>query len=230
MLVGHIAAGLVAKRITPKISLGSAVMASLLPDLLWCIFLITGLEHVHFKPGRGAANYFDTSDIALSHSLLMDAMWAALFAASYFFLRRYARGAWILFAAVLSHWLLDFASHRPDMPLAPGVQKYFGLGLWTSLPATVLLEGGFWLLAIILYLRSTRTRRGAGPYVFWGMVALLTLAWYNNITGPPPPSPLAAGIASLIFFSLVVAWAYWMEKIRAARVGNSAKKNASGAS
>jgi hypothetical protein len=167
----------------------------------------------------GAGNYFDAYDIAMSHSLLMGAVWAALFAAAYFLRRHYPRGAWILFAAVLSHWFLDFVSHRPDMPLAPGVHRYFGLGLWNSIPATVIVEGGFWLVAIVLYARATHPKNRAGVYAFWTVVVLLTLAWYNNIAGPPPRNPHTAPIVSLIFFSLVVAWAYWMNRLRPAKAG-----------
>jgi len=219
MFVGHLAVGLVAKRIEPKLSLGTGVLAAMLVDLLWAIFLIAGIEHVHFKPGMGAGNYFDAYDIAMSHSLLMGAVWAALFAAAYFLRRHYPRGAWILFAAVLSHWFLDFVSHRPDMPLAPGVHRYFGLGLWNSIPATVIVEGGFWLVAIVLYARATHPKNRAGVYAFWTVVVLLTLAWYNNIAGPPPRNPHTAPIVSLIFFSLVVAWAYWMNRLRPAQPG-----------
>ncbi len=219
MLVGHLAVGFVAKRVEPKISLGTLVLAPMIADLLWCLFMIAGIEHVQFKPGMGAANYVAASDVAMSHSLLMDAIWAALFAAAYFLGRRDPREAWVLFAAVLSHWPLDFVSHRPDMPLAPGVPKYFGLGLWTSLPATLIVEGGFWLLAIVLYARGTRPLKRLGVYAFWIVIALLTLAWYNNVAGPPPPNPRTAPIASLIFFSLIVAWAYWMNRLRPAQAG-----------
>jgi hypothetical protein len=103
------------------------------------------------------------------------------------------------------------------MPLAPGVHRYFGLGLWASVPATVIVEGGFWLLAVIMYVRATRPKHWAGVYAFWPVVALLTLAWYNNVAGPPPPNPRAAPVASLVFFSLAVAWAYWMNRLRPAR-------------
>ena len=44
-----------------------------------------------------------------------------------------------------------------------------------------------------------------------------TLVWYNNITGPPPPSARVAGVTSLIFFSLTVAWAYWINRLRPAK-------------
>src|SRR5215475_10232933 len=69
---------------------------------------------VQFKPGIGAANYFAASDIGISHSLLMDGLWAALLAAAYSLKRRNPRGAWVFFGAALSRWLLDWISHRPD--------------------------------------------------------------------------------------------------------------------
>jgi hypothetical protein len=218
MHVGHFAVGFVAKRVEPKLSLGTLVLAAMLADFLWCIFMVAGIEHVRFKPGMGAANYADAYDIAVSHSLLMNAVWAALFAGAYFWWRRYRRGAWVLFVVVVSHWLLDFLAHRPDMPLAPGVNRYFGLGLWTNVPATIIVEGGFWLLAIIIYARATHPKKRLGTFAFWSVVALLTLIWYNNIAGPPPPNPRTAPIFSLIYFSLVVAWAYWMNLLRPARV------------
>jgi hypothetical protein len=214
MLVGHFAVALVAKRVEPQLSLGTTVLAAMLADFLWCLFMMAGVEQVQLRPGIGAANYWHPTNIALSHSLLMDAIWGALFAGAFVFVRRRPRGAWFLFAAVLSHWLLDFVSHRPDMPLLPGVPRYFGLGLWTSVPLTLVVEGGIWLLALVFYARATRPARRTGTYAFWSVVVLLTLAWYNNIAGPPPPNPQTAPIASLVFFSLVVAWGYWMNRLR----------------
>jgi hypothetical protein len=182
----------------------------MLADVLWCVFMIAGIEHVQFRPGKGAANYFAASNIEWSHSLGMDAVWAATFAGGYFLWRRSARAVWILFFAVLSHWLLDFISHRPDMPLAPGVPVHFGLGLWASLPATVILEGGFWTFAVIAYFLASHPRNWASAGAYWGGVIILTLIWYSNLTGPPPPDPHTAPIVSLIFFALSVMWAYWM--------------------
>jgi hypothetical protein len=146
----------------------------------------------------------------------MDAAWGALLATAYYLARHYARGAWLLFAAVMSHWLLDFIAHRPDMALVPGVHRYFGLGLWSSVAATVIVEGGMWLIAIVVYVRCTRPRNRTGVYAFWIVVAFLTVAWYGNIAGPPPASPRAMAVNSLIFFSCVIAWAYWMNRLRPA--------------
>jgi hypothetical protein len=214
MLVGHFAAALTAKSIEPRVSLGTLVLAAMAADLLWSIFMIAGVEHVEFRSGKGAANYLVASDISKSHSLLMGVVLAGLLGAIFLMKRRDARVAWVVCAMVLSHWILDWISHRPDMPLAPGVERYFGLGLWTSIPATLVVEGGFWLLALILYASRNRAATRLGSLAFWSVVVLLTLAWYNNIAGPPPPDPRAAPIISLLFFSLVVAWAYWMNRTR----------------
>jgi hypothetical protein len=214
MFVGHFAVGFIAKRTEPTLSLGTCVLAATLADLLWPIFMIAGLERVEFQPGMGAGNYLVASNIALSHSLLMDSLWGALFASTCFLSGRNLRGACILFAAVVSHWFLDVIAHRPDLPLAPGAHWYLGLGLWTSVPATILVEGGLWLLGITLYVRITRAKNRAGVYGFWIAIALFTLFWYQNVAGPPPANPRSAPISSLIFFSLVVAWAYWMNWLR----------------
>src|SRR5688572_32779758 len=118
MLVGHLAAALVARRIEPRVSLGTWTLAAFFADLVTFPLLITGVEHFESVPGV-ELNRTIGRHIVYSHSLLMDVFWALLFAGVYFLLRRYSRGAYLLFAVVLSHWVLDVISHRPDMPLAP---------------------------------------------------------------------------------------------------------------
>src|SRR5262245_10197477 len=135
MLVGHYSVALIAKRLEPRLPLGTATFAAMLADFLWCVFMIGGIEEVRIKPGltlssaMRAVDVLQAARIQFSHSLATDIVWAALFGGIYFFYRRNLPGAYILFGVVLSHWLLDFASHPPDMPLAPGLDRYFGLGL-----------------------------------------------------------------------------------------------------
>jgi hypothetical protein len=222
MFVGHLALGMVAKRIEPKISLGVWMLAVMLADLICFAFLIAGIEHFDVEPAVArnpfvGLNFVRNIFFAYSHSLLMNAIWAALFAAAYFLLRRYAQGAWMLFAAVLSHWPLDFITHNPDMPLAPGASAVYGLGLWNSIPATLIIEGGFWLLAIILYVRAAHPNKRAGIYAFWLVIAFITLLWYGNIKRGINPNPVKAGINGLILCSLLVGWAYWMNRLRPAQ-------------
>jgi membrane-bound metal-dependent hydrolase YbcI (DUF457 family) len=218
MLVGHYSVALIAKRVVPQLTLGTAVLAAMLADLLWCVFLIAGWEEVRMKPGSimaagaRAIDVLEASSVAYSHSLATDIVWAALFGGLYFFWKRNLSAAWILFAAVLSHWLLDFASHPPDMPLAPGVDLYFGLGLWSSIRATIVVEGFIWLLCIIVYVSGIQARR-SGRYLFFAGAALLTLAWLGNIAGPPPSNVRTIGFSSLIFFSLTIVWAYYVERL-----------------
>ena len=216
MHVGHFAVGFVAKSVDTKLSLGTLVFAAMLVDFLWCIFMLAGIDHVGFKPGKGAANYLVAFDISWSHSLVTTAIWAALLAGAYFLWKRYSRGALLIFLVALSHWPLDVLAHPPDMTIAPGIHRHLGLGLWTNVLATVVVEGGLWLLAIILYLRVTRSRKWLGTIVFWVGIILLTLIGYNNVAGPPPPNPSIVPITSLIYFSLVIGWAYWVNKLRSA--------------
>ena len=213
MHVGHFAAGFLGKRVEPQLSLGTMVLAAMLADFLWCIFLLAGLEQVQITSGLGAANYFHPTNIALSHSLLMLLAWAAIFAGTYFWWRRKKREAVLLFILVLSHWPLDVIAHRPDMPWTPGIDQYLGLGLWTNIPATLVVEGGLWVVGILIFLRTTRWRRRLALLAFWPVVLLLTLAFYNNIAGPPPPNLQIGPIFSLIYFSLVVAWSYWINRL-----------------
>ena len=217
MHVGHFATGLIGKRVDPKLSLGTMILASMLADVLWGVFMLAGVEEVEITNGRGAGNYFHPINIALSHSLVMLSVWGALFAGAHFLWRRSGHAALLLFFLVVLHWPLDVIAHKSDMPLAPGLPQQFGFGLWTNLIATILVEGGLWLLSIVLYLRTTRSRSRLALFIFWPVVLLVTLSWLNNIAGPPPPDVRIAPMLSLIYFSLIIAWGYWVNRLRPAR-------------
>lgn len=215
MLVGHFAVALVAKRTEPALSLGTLVFAALLADVLAFTLVAAGVEHFRIATDV-QRNRLIGENIVYSHSLLMDVLWGALLAGAYFVWRRHACGAWILFAAVVSHWPLDLVSHRPDMRIGPGIPRAFGFGLWNSIPATLMVEGGMWLLAIVLYVRVSRPKKRTGVYAFWIGIVILTLAWLGNISTPPGPgqSAVAAGLTSLVFFGCAIGWAYWMDRAR----------------
>lgn len=215
MFVGHYGIGLAAKRFAPRTSLGTFVLAALWADLLVWALVIAGVEHIGIKPGITLTNSFDLYDYPISHSLLMDALWGALFGAGYYAVRRYWRGSVVIFAAVLSHWFLDFIAHRPDMPLVLGSRRYYGLGLYNSRGGMMVVEGLIWLGGIVIYLRATRAQKRLGTFVFWLGVSLVTWIWAVSLRGLPPPGTVVqAGISSLIFMCVTVAWAYWVDQLR----------------
>jgi membrane-bound metal-dependent hydrolase YbcI (DUF457 family) len=213
MFIGHFAVALASKRLSPRTSLGTLFAAAQLLDLIWPVLVLLGVETVRIDPGNTAFTPLDFTSYPWTHSLLMALVWAAVFALAYRARTRSARGAWVTGGLVLSHWLLDLATHRPDLPLAPGAVRV-GLGLWGSVPATILVEGGLFLAGVYLYWKSTRPRNRVGAFAFWSLVVFLIAIYAANILGPPPPSDRAIGAAGLALW-LFVLWAAWADRNRA---------------
>ncbi len=61
------------------------------------------------------------------------------------------------------------------------------MGLWNSLPATLLLEGCIFLAGFLLYLRATKAKNRKGLFGLWGLMLFLVIIYFVNIMGPPPP-------------------------------------------
>jgi membrane-bound metal-dependent hydrolase YbcI (DUF457 family) len=223
MGVGHFGLGLAAKRLEPGISLGTLIFAVMLADLVCFPLLIAGVERVHVL--AGVATNRMVGDFPWSHSLLMDVVWGGLVAGAFFLWRRNRSGALLLFGAVVSHWVLDVVSHRPDMQFAPGVAAVLGFGLWNSFPATLIVEGGLWVMGVVVYLRATRAKGRAGAILFWAGALLLTLAWEGNVRRGMDPDPVRAGVGGVIFFSMVIGWAYGVDRLRSSgRIGDRASR------
>jgi hypothetical protein len=219
MFVGHFAVGMAAKRAAPRTSMGTLVLAALLADLLVWIFVVAGIEHIAIRRGITTTNALDLYDYPISHSLLMDVVWGGLMGGGYYAVRKYARGSWLIFLAVVSHWVLDWISHRPDMPLAPGLHTYFGLGLFNSRPGMLIVEGSIWLGGVLLYEHATRSKKRAGFWTLYAGVVILTWLWVDSLNGAPPPvSPVQMGKIDVVFILILVAWAYWVDWLRTAAV------------
>ena len=215
MFIGHIAVGLAAKRAAPRTSLGTLAVAVEFADLLWPIFLLLGWEQVRIVPRMTVVTPLDFVSYPISHSLLADIGWASLFAGLYLIAKRYPKGAFVIWACVMSHWILDVISHRPDMPLYPGGQVFVGLGLWNSLPGTLLVEGAMLAAGVAIYLRSTRAKDKTGVIAFWALIIVFVIFYLANVFGPPPPSLKALKITALCGW-LFVPWFYWIDRHRPA--------------
>ncbi|MCK6684150.1 MAG: hypothetical protein L6R30_17245, partial [Thermoanaerobaculia bacterium] len=122
----------------------------------------------------------------------------------------------LLASIVASHWVLDLLSHRPDLPLAPGGSALLGLGLWDSVPATLIVEGGLFLTGILIYVRSTPSRDRTGILALWSLLILIGGIWVSGPFSPPPPSAGAIGAVGLMMWLLPV-WAWWADRHRAPR-------------
>jgi hypothetical protein len=214
MILGHYGVALGCKRLAPRTSLGTLVLAAQLLDELWPIFLLLGIERVHIVPRLMTANPLDFVSYPISHSLVSAVGWGLLLGIAYYAVRHYRRGAWVVGAAVVSHWLLDLPMHRPDLPLAPWSSVRVGLGAWRSIPLTIALETLVLAVGLAMYARTTRPRDRTGRWALWAMVAVLVLIFISGFTGSPPPSERALALFALGLW-LFVPWGYWIDRHRA---------------
>jgi len=208
MFIGHFGLAMATKRVAPGPSLGTLVLAALLVDGVWPVFLLLGWEKVEIVPGITAVTPLLFVSYPYTHSLVAGVLWGAVLAGAYYLRRRDRSGALWLAALVLSHWILDFVSHRPDMPLWPG-GPLVGLGLWHSLPVTLAVEFGLFGLGAWLYASATRSRDRIGAYAFGAFVAVLAAIYLASVLGPPAPSVQVLAMSGLLGW-LFVLWAYWI--------------------
>jgi len=213
MFIGHFGLALAAKKAAPRASLGVLILAAQFVDLLWPILLLVGVEHVEIVPGITKVSPFDFTDYPISHSLLMGMVWALLVGGIYYVVRRYARGAWIVAALVLSHWILDFIVHRPDLPFRPGGEGRAGLGLWNSWPASITVELAFFGAGLWLYLDTTRAEDKVGRYGFWSLMGLLFLGWVASLLAGAPPDATSMAWGALSMW-IMVPWGWWADNHR----------------
>jgi membrane-bound metal-dependent hydrolase YbcI (DUF457 family) len=121
----------------------------------------------------------------------------------------------VLFAGVVSHWVLDFVTHRPDLPLWPGGPKV-GLSMWNSPAATMVVESLLFVAGVALYVRATRARDRVGSIAFAAFILFLVAIYVANATSPPPPNAEAVAWVALSAW-LLPLWAWWFDAHREPR-------------
>jgi hypothetical protein len=212
MFLGHYALGLAAKRVTPGVSLGVLFAAAQLADILWPLLLALGLEHVRIDPGNTAFTPLDFVSYPYSHSLALLGVWGV--AMGWVFARQRRKEIAIVAALVVSHWVLDFATHRPDMPIYPGGPKV-GLGLWHSVPLTVAIELPMYIAGVWLYMRATRPRDAVGRWGATLLLSILLLIYVGDaLSADAPPSVGALTIVVAIGGALFTGWSWWADRHR----------------
>lgn len=218
MVVGHYAPAFAIKAMRPAIPLWLLFIAVQLVDVAWAALVLAGIEKLRIVPGITASNPFDLYYMPYTHSLVAGVLWAV--AASFLCkplrgVRHWAAAA-AIGAAVLSHWLLDWLVHRPDLPLYDDAMKV-GLGLWDYPALALSLEAFLLFGGMALYLRRTRARNALGR---WGPPAFGILMLSIQVTvffGPPPTSSAATAMTALVSYAAFAAGAQWLDRQRLSR-------------
>ncbi len=180
-----------------------------------------GWEKASFAVTSSPFLSIQLEQIPISHSLLTLIGWSILFAALYRWRTGYARGAVVVALLVLSHWLLDFVTHRPDMPLWPGGPK-LGLELWASVPGTLIVEGLLFVAGVALYAGATRARDAVGRFGLWGLVLLLVVLYVASLSGSPPPPGKVFALVGLAVALVLVGFGAWVDRHRELKAGAAA--------
>ena len=215
MFIGHFGLAFAARRVAPEAPLGTSIFAAQFLDALWPVLVLAGVERVAIVPGITRMTPLDFEHYPWSHSLAMAILWGALFGGTYWLSRRRSRAALWLAALVVSHWILDWIVHRPDLPLYPGDAGRHGLGLWNSPAASLGIEFGLYAAGTYLYMSATRARDRIGAIAWWALVAFLLIAYVSSVLAPPPSSVEAVAYSALVGY-LLIAWGWWIDRHREA--------------
>ena len=218
MFAGHLAAGLVLKKMERRINLGWLFFAALFHDFLLGILVLLGLEQIHI-PADFAQTHYLTFTFPYSHGLAASIVWSAIaFGITYAVLPRWStkerkQAGLAIALTVFSHFVLDWFVHIPEMPLLGENSPKLGLSLWNNLPLAIGMEVGLVLIGFIYYLSTVKPKTSLAKY---GVAALMVLTTALTVTGQlfaetPPPATGAA--MSWIFQPfLICGLAYWFDR------------------
>jgi len=213
MFIGHYGAGLALKRFAPNTSLGTLLLAALWADILWPVFLLSGIERVTITPGATKASPLVFDYYPFTHSLLATVFWAVCFATVCRLLKGRFYTALALAAGVLSHWLLDAIVHKPDLPISFANASFVGLGLWNYPWAAAVVEGLLLAVGFSVYLRTTRPLNGVGRYGIWAFAGVLVIIYALQFAGPAPPNAAVVAYAGLAQ-ALLISFGGWVDRGR----------------
>ncbi|MBS1486094.1 MAG: hypothetical protein JST43_00790 [Bacteroidetes bacterium] len=208
MFIGHYALGFASAKIKKSPSLATMLMAVVFLDLLWPVFVLCGIETFRIDIGNTKITPLNFESYPYSHSLLMALVWGLVFGLIYFLITKNKSGAFLLVGLVFSHWILDFITHRPDLPIFPWDDFKVGLGLWNYPVAESIIEIGMFIAGVFLYFNSAKHKR---RIVVWALVITFLVVHLANLLGPPPPSKNAVTWSANLVW-LFILWAWWAEK------------------
>jgi hypothetical protein len=215
MFIGHYGAAFLLKKKYNKVPLWTLFISVLFVDILTFIFLLFGLEKMNYNPSNNPFLRTTYEYYPFTHSLLGTIVISLVV---FFIFSQFKDRTWglALSLGVLSHWLIDFIVHIPDLALINNNFKV-GLGLWNFPWIAFLIEVAFFV--------------GSGYYLFRNsknfkksliIICLGVLLFTPTMFSPDQEVPIIAMvITSLISYFIFTCLAYWVEKKKSK---NSKKK------
>jgi hypothetical protein len=177
------------------------------------MLMLVGVEHVRIVPNANPFLRLSFDSYPWTHSLLMGIVWSLVLGGGYAAVRGDRASGVIVGLLVSSHWVLDWITHVPDLPLYPGGARV-GLGLWRSMTATMVVEAVIFVVGLAVYARVTRAMDRTGRWALWGFVALLAVLYVANAYGPTPPSVSAVAWGALAAW-IIPLFGWWVDRHRA---------------
>ncbi|CAG0994173.1 hypothetical protein METP2_02803 [Methanosarcinales archaeon] len=219
MFIGHYGIGLALKKVEPRLSLGLLIFGAIMLDILFGLFLLSGIEHAKIVSGATVVSPFEFYDYPYSHSAVGAVLWATAGFLAYWLWptgdrTQRKRPAFILTIAIFSHFILDVISHTPDITISGNNSPILGLSLWDSLAGTMIVEFGILFIGIYLYRSATYSVSSSGKYGFALMILILVVLYIGNIFGPPPPDMKAVAVTMTAGQLALVALAFWVDRNR----------------
>ena len=219
MFIGHYAPAFIAATHRKAPPLAVLMIGTQLIDLGFFSFALMGIEHFRLVPGITASNWLDLYDMPYTHSLLGSCVWAAGFGVFVGLLFRSRQAALIAAAMVVSHWLVDYLVHRPDLTLA-GAPPKLGLGLWNMPMVEKPLELAMAFGSLAFYAARTRPASARAGWALASLVAVLALCQSIDWFGPRTTVVDASQpITALAAYTVIAALAVWVQSTRAKRDG-----------
>ncbi len=218
MFAGHLAAGLVLKKMERRLNLGWLFFAALFHDFLLGILVLSGLEQVHI-PANFAQTHYLTFTFPYSHGLAASIVWSALgFGIAYaapphWTSKERAQAGMAVGLAVFSHFVLDWLVHIPEMPLLGNDSFKIGLGLWDNLPLAVALETALVATGFIFYLNVIKPKTNLARYGLGTLLLFIaTITAMGMLFTETPPPAAGAAMSWILQPFLICGLAYWFDK------------------
>jgi hypothetical protein len=111
------------------------------------------------------------------------------------------------------HYGAALIVHRSDMPLV-GDSAKAGLDLWSSAPATFVVELLIVAAGLALYLRATEATSAFGRFAPWALALILVATLYPTVFGESSADVDGAATAGLLSTAVIFPALAWLVELR----------------